>query len=279
MGMASWLSSPEGEPVEGGVAAAASSVERDVESPDVFNVTDGALWDGRPSLGGVWVAHPDVADPERVIIRNEANGQSVIGALFRRERDNPGPTIQVSSDAADALGMLAGQPADLSVVALRREQTPVAPVLGEPVLDADPADPAATDPLIAAAPLEPITTTSLDGTTPEADALPPLSDATASAATAAAPVAPAPLPATTTATTTLDKPFIQIGIFSVEENAANTATSLRNIGIIPSVLEQESQGKTFWRVVVGPAFSRDEQRVVLGQVRELGFDDAFYVTN
>ena len=75
-------------------------VERDVEAPDVFQVTDRALWDGRPSLGGVWVAYPGNIQPERVIIRNEENGKFVIGALFKRERENPGPKIQLSSDAA-----------------------------------------------------------------------------------------------------------------------------------------------------------------------------------
>ncbi|WP_199286485.1 SPOR domain-containing protein, partial [Pseudogemmobacter humi] len=108
-------------------------VDRDVEAPQVFQVTEDALWDGRPSLGGVWVASPDVTDPERVIMRNPSNGKFVIGALFRRERDNPGPKLQISSDAAEALGMLAGQPAKLSVTALRREQapeeTPATPVL------------------------------------------------------------------------------------------------------------------------------------------------------
>jgi rare lipoprotein A len=46
------------------------ATERDVEAPEVFDVTDEGLWDGRPSLGGVWVAHPDATDPERVMIRN-----------------------------------------------------------------------------------------------------------------------------------------------------------------------------------------------------------------
>ena len=104
-------------------------VERDVEAPDVFSETEAGLWDGRPSLGGVWVAHPDVTDPERVIIRNEANGKFVIGALFRRERDIPGPRMQASSDAAAALGMLAGAPVRLNVTALRREE--VAPPAAE----------------------------------------------------------------------------------------------------------------------------------------------------
>tara|TARA_B110000908_G_scaffold167933_1_gene221808 strand:+ start:234 stop:746 length:513 start_codon:yes stop_codon:yes gene_type:complete len=52
-------------------------IERDIEAPEIFSVTDGGLWDGRPSLGGVWVAHPDVTDPERVIIRNKSNGKFV----------------------------------------------------------------------------------------------------------------------------------------------------------------------------------------------------------
>ncbi len=104
---------PKEKPAEGttagsdAAAPAATSVrlvDRDVEAPEVFQVNDEALWDGRPSLGGVWVASPDAVDPERVILRNPANGKFVIGALFRRERDNPGPKLQISSDAAAALG-------------------------------------------------------------------------------------------------------------------------------------------------------------------------------
>ena len=72
-------------------ATTARLVERDVEAPDVFQVTETGLWDGRPSLGGVWVAHPDVKDPERVIIRNQANGKFVIGALFAVNATIPAP--------------------------------------------------------------------------------------------------------------------------------------------------------------------------------------------
>lgn len=121
----------------GEARAAARSGQRDVEAPEIFQQTDQGLWDGRPSLGGIWVAHPDVTEPERVIIRNTANSESVIGALFRRERANPGPAFQVSSEAAAALGMLAGAPARLNVTALRREEAPEA----QPAADA----PAAPD--------------------------------------------------------------------------------------------------------------------------------------
>lgn len=102
--------------------AAVGVSERDVEAPEIFNANDEGLWDGRPSLGGIWVAYPDVASPERVIIRNASNGQSVIGALFKREREHPGPRLQVSSDAAAALGLLAGQPTMLEVTALRQRE-------------------------------------------------------------------------------------------------------------------------------------------------------------
>lgn len=108
-------------------AQTAQSVLKDVERPDIFNVTDLALWDGRPSLGGVWVAHPDVTTPERVMLTNSKSGKSVPGALFRRERDNPGPVFQVSSEAAAALGMLAGQPAELKVLAVRQEEVIIEP--------------------------------------------------------------------------------------------------------------------------------------------------------
>ncbi len=119
---------------------------RDMEAPEVFQAAANGLWDGRPSLGGIWVAHPDVDTPERVIVRNDETGASVVGALFRRERENPGPPFQVSSDAADALGMLAGAPAPLEVTALRRMQTTaedpeIPPEPGDdadnPVADAD----------------------------------------------------------------------------------------------------------------------------------------------
>lgn len=111
-----------GEAVATSPAASALAQQRDIEAPEVFQAQEAGLWDGRPSLGGVWVAHPDVTEPQRVLIRNESNDRFIIGALFRRERDIPGPRLQVSSDAAVALGMLAGQPVELDVTALRREE-------------------------------------------------------------------------------------------------------------------------------------------------------------
>ena len=238
-------------------------VERDVEAPDVFQVTDTGLWDGRPSLGGVWVAHPDVKEPERVIIRNTANSKFVIGALFRRERANPGPVLQVSSDAAAALGMLAGAPGQLQVTALRRESV---------------ADPAAAESMSETETLaaDAIEATELAPADVEVSAL----DGDAAPAPTPAPAAaPAPKPQAPVQSSSLDRPFIQIGIFSVEENANNTATAMRQAGMVPTVLEQNSQGKTFWRVIVGPAATASERSALLKKIKGVGFDDAYAVSN
>lgn len=234
-------------------------VERDVEAPEVFQVTDNGLWDGRPSLGGVWVAHPDVVDPERVIIRNTENGKFVIGALFRREREQPGPALQVSSDTAAALGMLAGAPASLQVTALRREEAPVeAPT---PISNFD-------ETAIAG---EEVQTTSLD---PIANA-----EAAISAAEAEQVATAALAPQAAVATSALTKPYIQIGIFSIQSNADRTAEILNGNGITTTILAQESQGRPFWRVVVGPAQSSAERSDLLSRVKGLGYADAYAVTN
>lgn len=123
--------------------AGKSGTGLDIEAPEVFQTTDTALWDGRPSLGGIWVASPNAKDPERVVMFNPTTGKSVNGALFRRERDNPGPTLQMSSDAAEALGMLAGQPTQIRVTALRRQEVKTTAAPAEPA-PAAPAEAGAT---------------------------------------------------------------------------------------------------------------------------------------
>jgi len=247
-------------------SASVKLVERDVEAPDVFQVTDMGLWDGRPSLGGVWVAHPDVKEPERVIIRNNENSKFVIGALFRRERENPGPVLQVSSDAAAALGMLAGAPSQLNVTALRREEAP----------DPTAAAPAPEGELDAPDAVE---ETALDPVDPVAGAAAALDDVESTNEIQPAAATPETTPKPRPAASPLERPFIQIGIFSIEQNARNTATAMRQAGMVPVVKEQSSQGKTFWRVIVGPAGSKSERSVLLKKIKGVGFDDAYPVTN
>lgn len=246
-------------PATAPVAAPRAGAERDVEAPEVFSVTDTGLWDGRPSLGGVWVAHPTATDPERVIIRNPANGKSVIGALFRREREMPGPKLQVSSDAAAALGLLAGQPAQLSVVALRRAEAPAA--------TATPAAIAPSEDAIASEALPPA------GDKPAGTGGKPAPTAQTAPAASPAPAAPAP------AGGAITKPYIQIGIFSVEANARRAADQMKAAGLTAEVKKGESQGKTFWRVLVGPASDTAARDAMATKVKGLGYPDAYAVKN
>ncbi len=242
-------------------AVPGKTVERDVEAPEVFEAKEQGLWDGRPSLGGVWVAHPDVNDPERVIIRNEVNGKFVVGALFRREREIPGPKLQVSSDAAASLDILAGAPTALSVTALRREE-----VAQDPAVE----DLAALD-----APAE-VSATALDPIASAEAAIDAVPETPSAPVAAPAPPPPTAKPA---AISSLSKPFIQIGIFSVEANADRTAKQMRGAGLVPTIKRGESNGKPFWRVVVGPAANKSELNSLLATIKGEGFTDAYAVTN
>ncbi|KEO61707.1 SPOR domain-containing protein [Thioclava indica] len=259
-------------------AKATKLVERDVEAPQVFSVDEKGLWDGRPSLGGVWVAYPKVKDPERVIIRNPANGKFVIGALFRREIDNPGPKLQVSSDAADALGLLAGAPAELSVVALRRETAPVqdetTPLVDKPVI--------AKPEKVEQKSLDAVTSTAA-GAIAKAEAGKPSKPAIG------APPTPAPAPAPPVATTPkaskpaaqapAGKMYIQIGIFSVEANAKRAQSQMSKAGVIATIKKEQSQSKTFWRVIAGPAPSKSDLNALKKTIHGLGYSDAYPVSN
>ena len=242
----------------GGSAGAdqGARVGQDVERPDIFAVTDRGLWDGRPSLGGIWVAHPDVREPERVIIRNSLNGQSTTGALFRRERDNPGPALQVSSDAAEALGILAGAPTELSVTALRRLEVaePSDTVLAAPADIGAAADLSAPD-TITATPLDPVATAPAAAEDRVAVNLPP-------AAAPANTAAPSALPQGTLA---------QIGVFGVQANADAAAGRLNAAGFNAQVVPLQSS----WRVVAGPV--ADE--AALARIKGLGFTDAYLIRN
>ena len=247
-------------------------VDTDVEAPEVFQVTDQALWDGRPSLGGVWVASPDAVDPERVILRNPANGKFVIGALFKREAFNPGPKLQISSDAAEALGILAGQPAEISVTALRREEVAPAPDAANPLLDANEtlaAEGTAPSGAVTTAEIGAVATAAIDAAEADGDAptAPPAPAITATAP-AASPAAASP----TAAPVPAGDITIQLGIFSVEANANRAVETLRKAGVSASARQQTTQGKTWWSVT---ATGSGDRAALLTKVKGLGFADAY----
>lgn len=235
-------------------------IDRDVEAPSVFQARDEALWDGRPSLGGVWVASPDAVDPERVIMRNPANGKFVIGALFKRERDNPGPSLQISSDAAAALGLLAGQPAKIDVTALRREEAKANLDAKQPLLD---------------------TAETVNAETKANNAAPVATETLATQPKQGQPKQVQPeAPSISATMQTQDTPvisagqagrLIQIGLFSIEENANRAVATLKAVGITASISASTSKGKPLWSVTArGDGAS-------LAKAKAAGFKDAYFL--
>ena len=231
-------------------------VERDVEAPEVFQLSETGSWDGKPSLGAVWVAHADAAEPIRTIIRREGSDAFVIGMLYSRSSANPGTGFQVSADAAEALGLAAGEEAALEVTALVPEQVPAdAPEPGAAPLDT--AEPLEVPEPIGMAALEPALTATPALATPDT--------AEMAAEAASAPAEPS----------TLAKPYVQVGIFSVEENATGAVGMLREAGARAEAKVLESNGKTFWRVIAGPAGTESELEALKDKARGAGFADAF----
>lgn len=262
---------PATEDIGEGSASSATSVrlvDRDVEAPDVFQATDKALWDGRPSLGGVWVASPNAKNPERVIMRNPANGKFVIGGLFQRDATLPGPKLQLSSDAADALGLLAGQPAAISVTALRREEaSSKAPDATKPLLDANEAVQLGAGDVVATASNAIDAATAKPGKAAQPGQKPAAQPVITEPAAAAlpAPAAPAAKPAATATGGSL----IQVGIFSVEANAKRATSVLSKAGITGATSQEVSHGKPLWSVTVRGDAS------MLAKIKGAGFADAF----
>lgn len=96
-------------------------------APERFAVQGEARWNGARTLAGVWVAHPDASRPIRARLINRSTGQAADGAVFRREGMAPDAAMQVSSEAAAALGMRVNRPADLVIVALDHAERPIGP--------------------------------------------------------------------------------------------------------------------------------------------------------
>lgn len=262
---------------------AGKSSTGDVEAPELFQATDMALWDGRPSLGGVWVASSDVKDPQRVIMRNPANGNSVVGALFRRERENPGPRLQLSSDAATALGLLAGQPGKISVVALKTatvaEPAPEPSVAETPAKTSSP-EAAKTE---TGASVAKATSDALAKSAPAATPAKPGAKSAVSAAAIPAP-APAPAKAAPSSPAAAQAPvpaapaasgahIVQIGTFSVEANAKQVSDKLGKAGVATVIRKGQTDGKDHWSVNA----TGNDKDALLAKVKSLGFADAFLI--
>lgn len=89
----------------------------DQPAPEVFLIEAGAVRDAPDGAPGLWASVRGLARPERAEVVNLASGKSVDVALYRA--GGSGPTIRLSDEAADALG-IADEPVNVRITALRR---------------------------------------------------------------------------------------------------------------------------------------------------------------
>jgi len=78
---------------------------------------------------------------------------------------------------------------------------------------------------------------------------------------------------------TVTKPFIQIGIFGVENNAIKTRDQMSQLGLPINIFNFKIKGKTYWRVVAGPASTSEKKANMLNTIKSAGFTDAYFVSN
>ena len=269
--------------------------EREVERPDIYEIEARGLWDGRPSLGGRWVAVNENVNADRVRITNLDNNRQIEGALFKVE-DRPGPPIMVSSEAAEPLGMLPGAPARLHVVVVRTETVEVTPQPGEvPPADIEEspalaeAEPVSGDDVapIETAALETTVLGALDGA--EAPAPAPAPEPEVAPVAAEANI-PDPDPAGQAELNDLviaavepqgiggdlKLPYLQVASGTDKARMDEAVRKLNDEGYGASIRETpRDDGKVFYVVAAGPFGNEGGRTNALKRIRALGYKDAF----
>ena len=191
------------------------------EKPEILDISTSVFWNGEPTLGGNWISHPDVDSPERVLIKNIANGKSIVGAIFQQTKKIKSGYAQISSDAAKSLKIIKNEQTKVQIIAITEtNKTASSKQVDEPA----PAKQIKTD-------------------------------------------------------TKISKPFIQVGIFGVQENATNTKKQMLQLNLPVNIFEFQIKGKPYWRVVAGPGNTSGSRNKILEVVRSAGFTDAYFVDN
>jgi hypothetical protein len=191
------------------------------EKPEILDISASVIWDGNQTLGGNWISHPDVASPERVLIKNISNEKSIVGAVFQQTKKAKAGSALISSDAAKSLGITQNEKTKVQIVAVRAPKSSGPPRTNSESNTASNAS------------LEIITS----------------------------------------------KPFIQVGIFGVHNNAIKTKDQMLNLNLPVNILDFQIKEKPYWRVVVGPVSTSDNRKNMLKTVKSAGFKDAYYVSN
>ena len=77
----------------------------------------------------------------------------------------------------------------------------------------------------------------------------------------------------------IEKSFIQVGIFGIQDNATKTRDRLSQLDLPINTFEFEIKGKSYWRVVAGPASTSQSKQNMLTKIQSAGFTDAYFVKN
>lgn len=139
---------PEARRIVAEAKARANVPMIDGTAPEVFEATDMAVWDGKPTFGDVWISVPGALQPERVEIRVEETGKVIRASMLVDDAPaSPDAPIRLSSGAARALGVGPLQEVRITVTALRKTPVHEEASLQLPARDTPPA--AHQPPLIA----------------------------------------------------------------------------------------------------------------------------------
>ena len=191
------------------------------EMPEILDISTSVSWDGKQTLGGNWISHPDVDSPERVLIKNIANGKSIVGAIFQQSKKTKSGSAQISSDAAKSLKIDKNEQTKVQIIAIKKTKSTASSKKVDEPTQAE--------------------RVKLD--------------------------------------TKLEKPFIQVGIFGIQENADNTKDRMLQLSLSVNIIDFKIKGKPYWRVVAGPATTSESRNKMLKVVRSAGFTDAYFVSN
>ena len=93
------------------------------EKPEILDISASVSWDGEQTLGGNWISHPDVDSPERVLIKNIANGKSIVGAIFQQTKKLNTGSAKISSDAAKSLNISKNEKTEVKIIAIKEAKS------------------------------------------------------------------------------------------------------------------------------------------------------------
>jgi rare lipoprotein A len=239
----------------------------------------GAQFHGRTTANGevfdrtrVTGAHPTLPLPSNVRVTNIQNGKQLVVRINDRGPYARGRVIDLSEKAAELLGFRAMGVARVRVQFLGRADLKgpgLAPPAEQTPTEVATAVTAAPTADVAAAPLAPVagaetapTVAAQELPAPTAQPEPP---PPTQAAAVTGQVTSVPVPAATSI-------YVQAGAFTVSENARRVEGKLRSLGarVSPTVVE----GKTVYRVRIGPLQDVSAADAALAAVQALGQNDA-----